>query len=156
MTDPGASDSGLDQACARNLAFRTGRYARTSGVARKATSGCKRNSLDSHRFNPLIASVWDLLTQFAGEPIELVDRCLRGRMAVSLTQALPELLVAMVERHELVSERKGRQRWLFVDGNVFVRDDPRPMGLGFHALRFPQFGSLARDLRLREEDLRDG
>jgi hypothetical protein len=106
--------------------------------------------------DPVLASVWDLLTQFAGEPIELVNRCLRARMAVSLTQALPDLLVAMVERHELVSERKGRQRWLFVDGNVFVRDDPRPMGLGFHALRFPQFGSLARDLRLREEDLRDG
>jgi hypothetical protein len=74
----------------------------------------------------------------------------------SLKQVLPDLLVAMAERHEIVSERKGRQRWLFVDGLSLVRDDPRPMGLGLHALRFPQLGSLARDLRLREEDLRDG
>ena len=88
--------------------------------------------------------------------MELVDGYLRDRSELSLKEALPQLLVAMAERHESVSERKGRQRWLFVEGTALVRDDPRPMGLGFHALRFPQFGSLARDLRLREGDLRDG
>lgn len=62
----------------------------------------------------------------------------------------------MVERHELVSQRKNRQRWLFVEGSTLVRDDPQAMGLGLHALRFPQLGSLARDVELREEDLRDG
>jgi hypothetical protein len=62
----------------------------------------------------------------------------------------------MVERHELVSKRKNRQRWLFVDGNTLVRDDPQAMGLGLHALRFPQLGSLARDVALRKEDLQDG
>jgi hypothetical protein len=105
--------------------------------------------------DPLLASTLDVLTQSAHEPMELVQRCLRQRMELSLKQALPELLIAMAERHEVVSERKGRQRWLFVDGAGFARDDPRPMGLGLHALRFPQFGSLARDLRLGEEDLRD-
>jgi hypothetical protein len=106
--------------------------------------------------DPISLSVWDVLTHSAREPLELVDRCLRRRMDHSLKQVLPDLLVAMAERHEIVSERKGRQRWLFVDGLSLVRDDPRPMGLGLHALRFPQLGSLARDLRLREEDLRDG
>ena len=106
--------------------------------------------------DPLLASQQDLLTQSAREPMEIVHQYLRQRMELSLKQALPDLLVAMAERHEVVSDRKGRQRWLFVDGSTFVRDDPRPMGLGLHALRFPQFGSLARDLRLREEDLRDG
>jgi hypothetical protein len=105
--------------------------------------------------DPISSSVWDALSHSASEPIELVDRSLRRRMELSLKQALPELLVAMAERHELVSERKGRQRWLFVDGATLVGDDPRPMGLGLHALRFPQLGSLARDFRLREEDLRD-
>jgi hypothetical protein len=30
------------------------------------------------------------------------------------------------------------------------------MGLGLHSLRFPQLGSLVRDLDLREVDLRHG
>ena len=104
--------------------------------------------------DPVLPSVWDMLRQMTGEPIELVDRCLRRRTELPLRRVLPDLLIAMAERHELVSQRKGRQRWLFADGSVIVRDDPRPMGLGLHALRFPQLGSLARDLRLREEDLR--
>jgi len=106
--------------------------------------------------DPLLPAVWDSLLQMAREPVELVDRCLRQRMDRSLAEALPDLLLAMVERHELVSQRKNRQRWLFVDGNTLVRDDPQAMGLGLHALRFPQFGSLARDVALREEDLKDG
>jgi hypothetical protein len=106
--------------------------------------------------DPLLASIRDLLSQSAREVMELVDGCLRDRSELSLKEALPQLLVAMAERHETVSERKGRQRWLFVEGTTLVRDDPRPMGLGFHALRFPQFGSLARDLHLVEGDLRDG
>ncbi len=103
--------------------------------------------------DPLLPAVWDSLSQMAREPVELVDRCLRLRMDRSLAEALPDLLLAMVERHELVSQRKNRQRWLFVDGNALVRDDPQAMGLGLHALRFPQLGSLARDVELRKEDL---
>ena len=103
--------------------------------------------------DPLLPAVWDSLGQMAREPVELVDRCLRLRMDRSLAQALPDLLLAMVERHELVSQRKNRQRWLSVDGNALVRDDPQAMGLGLHALRFPQLGSLARDVELHKEDL---
>jgi len=106
--------------------------------------------------DPLLPTVWDSLIQMAREPAELVDRCLRQRMERSLAEALPGLVLAMMERHELVSQRKNRQRWLFVEGNALVRDDPQAMGLGLHALRFPQLGSLARDVELSEEDLRNG
>ena len=106
--------------------------------------------------DPLLPAVWELLIQMAPEPVELVDRCIHRRMDQSLTAVLPELLQAMGERHEVVSERKNRQRWIFVENNRLVRDDPQAMGLGLHALRFPQLGSLARDIGLREEDLRNG
>lgn len=106
--------------------------------------------------DPLLPAVWDSLLQMAGEPAELVDRCLRKRMDRSLAEVLPELILAMAERHELVSKRKNRQRWLFVEDSALVRDDPQTMGLGLHALRFPQLASLASDVELREEDLRSG
>lgn len=103
--------------------------------------------------DPLFAVVRESLLQAAGEAIGLIESCLGQRMDQSLTEVLPQLLLSMVERHELVSRRKNRQRWLFVNGSTIVRDDPQAMGLGLHALRFPQLGSLARDLNLREEDL---
>ncbi|MGH7896346.1 MAG: hypothetical protein ACREQQ_00215 [Candidatus Binatia bacterium] len=106
--------------------------------------------------DPLLPVVWESLVQMAREPVELIERCLRQKMDRSLVEALPQLLLSMVERHELVSQRKNRQRWLFIEGSTIVRDDPQAMGLGLHALRFPQLGSLARDLHLREEDLRNG
>ena len=106
--------------------------------------------------DPLLPAVWEALTQNVREPVELIDRCLRSHMDLSLEAALPGLLEAMIERHQLVSQRKNRQRWLFIDGNALVRDDPQTMGLGLHALRFPQLGSLAHDIELSEEDLRDG
>jgi hypothetical protein len=106
--------------------------------------------------DPLLPLVWGALVQMAREPVELVERCLRQRMGQSLAEALPHLLLSMVERHELVSQRKNRQRWLFVEGTTVVRDDRQAMGLGLHALRFPQLGSLARDLNLHEADLHHG
>lgn len=106
--------------------------------------------------DPLLPAVWDNLIEMVREPVELVDCCLRQRMDLSLEGALPGLFHAMVERHELVSQRKNRQRWLFIEGASMIRDDPRTMGLGLHSLRFPQLGSIARDIDLCEEDLRDG
>lgn len=106
--------------------------------------------------DPMLPTVWDALTQLAPEPVELVDRGLRRRMGGSLADAMPSLLSAMVERHELVSQRKNRQRWLCAEGTALVRDDPQAMGLGLHALRFPQLGSIARDIGLGKEDLRGG
>jgi hypothetical protein len=102
----------------------------------------------------LLPTVWDHLTQLVPEPSELVDRCLRGQMHLSLEAALPGLLQSLIERHETVSRRKNRQRWVFCDGDVLVRDDPQTMGMGLHALRFPQLGSLMQDLDVTEEDLR--
>ena len=106
--------------------------------------------------DPLLPVVWETLAQMAREPVEIIERCLRQKLDRSLAEVLPQLLLSMVERHELVSQRKNRQRWLFVEGTTIVRDDPQAMGLGLHALRFPQLGSLARDLNLREEDLHHG
>jgi hypothetical protein len=106
--------------------------------------------------DPLLPVVWESLVQMAREPVDLIECCLKQKMDGSLTEVLPQLLLSMVERHELVSQRKNRQRWLFVERATIVRDDPREMGLGLHALRFPQLGSLARDLHLGEEDLRHG
>jgi hypothetical protein len=105
--------------------------------------------------DPLLPAVWDLLIQMAREPVDLVDRCFCKRMDRTLVAVLPELLLAMAERHELVSKRKNREPWLLVEGNALIRDDPYAMGLGLHSLRFPQLGSLARDIDLREEDLLD-
>ena len=104
----------------------------------------------------LLPTVWDLVSLAAREPAELIDLYLRQRMDLSLAEALPSLLLAMVERHELVSERKSRQRWLFAQGPELIRDDLQDLGLGLHALRFPQLGSLARDVGLHNEDLHRG
>ncbi|MEZ6051288.1 MAG: hypothetical protein R3C02_07880 [Planctomycetaceae bacterium] len=106
--------------------------------------------------DPILPAVWDNLVQLGREPIELVDRYLRQRADHSLEGAVPDLFHAMVEHHELVSQRKNRQRWLFIEDNSLIRDDPQRMGLGLHSLRFPQLGSIARDIDLREEDLHDG
>ena len=103
-----------------------------------------------------LPTVMDALSHHAREPLELIERCLRTRMDRSLKDLAPDLLTAMVERHEVVSQRKNRQRWLCIEGTTIVRDDPQQMGSGLHALRFPQLGSLIRDLGLRVEDLRDG
>lgn len=104
----------------------------------------------------LLPTVMDALSQHAREPLEIIERCLRSRMDRPLKQLAPDLLKAMVERHQVVSKRKNRQRWLCVEGDTIVRDDPQQMGAGLHALRFPQLGSLIRDLGLRAEDLRNG
>ncbi len=103
--------------------------------------------------DPLLTTVRDPLLRMAREPIELVERCLCQRMEYSLTEILPDLIGAMVAHHELVSQRKNRQRWLYIEGCTLYRDEPQNMALGMHALRLPQLESLARDLALREEDL---
>ena len=106
--------------------------------------------------DPMLATVWDTLTQLAHEPIELIDRGLRQRMQGSLVDALPDLILAMAERHEVVSHAKNRQRWLCVEGTSLARDVPQEMGLGMHSLRFPQLGSISHDSDLRMKDLRGG
>ena len=83
----------------------------------------------------------------------LVMEYLPGR---SLAEAFPDLVAAMVARHEAVSMNKNRQRWCYLDGDVLVKDDLQEMQVGFHAFRFPQLYSLCWDLGLRAEDLGHG
>lgn len=104
----------------------------------------------------LLSVVWETLATTAREPMAMIDQGLRAQMQRSLAEVLPALLLKMVAHHEVVSQRKSRQRWLFAEGNVLLRDDIQTMGLGLHALRFPQLGSLARDLDLVATDLRHG
>ena len=92
--------------------------------------------------------------ELAGTPvITLLD-------ALPLDKALAEsyesLLQVMVARHEDVSLGKNRQRWCYLDSGFVVRDDLRPLGIGWHAMRFPQLQSLCRDLRLGKGDLIHG
>lgn len=93
------------------------------------------------------------LIKLAGEPVELLNTVLQQNMSKSLTEVLPALFEAMVNRHGMVSQRKNRQAWLAAKDGVLRKDDPQRMGVGFHSLRFPQLASLARDIGLREEDL---
>jgi hypothetical protein len=86
----------------------------------------------------------------------LADAVLRSRPERSLTEAYPDLVGAMVERHEIVSVHKNRQRWCCMDGETVVKDDLQAMQVGFHSFRFPQLYSLCRDLDLHSEDLRNG
>lgn len=72
-----------------------------------------------------------------------------------LTDVYPQLIEAMVVRHEQVSLAKNRQRWLYQEGGELVKDELRPMMFGWHAMRFPQVAALCADLRLQQEDLSD-
>jgi hypothetical protein len=75
-----------------------------------------------------------------------------GRM---LSDAYPQLLSSLIERHGVVSENKNRQRWCYMDGNTVIRDDLQPMNLGFHAVRFPQLYAICADAALSRSDLTD-
>jgi hypothetical protein len=91
---------------------------------------------------------------------------LAGTPVITLLEALPPdkamadsyegLLQAMVARHEQVSINKNRQRWCYLQNDALVRDDLRPLQIGWHAMRFPQLFALCKDLHLTKEDLVDG
>jgi hypothetical protein len=102
--------------------------------------------------DPPLASVTDYL---AGTPaLILCDSILRSKPDRPLSDAFPDLVVAMVERHQVVSANKNRQRWCFLEGDTVTKDDLQEMQIGFHAFRFPQLFSLCWDLGLKQEDLR--
>lgn len=104
--------------------------------------------------DPALAAVGD---ELAGNPaLLLADAALRSRPERSLVEAFPDVVGAMVDRHQAVSLNKNRQRWCYLDGDVVVRDDLQEMQVGFHAFRFPQLFSLCWDLSLQAEDLRHG
>lgn len=74
----------------------------------------------------------------------------------SLADGYADLLQALVTRHEHVSTNKNRQRWCYLETGELVKDDLRPLGYGWHAMRFPQLWSLCRDLGLRPRDISNG
>jgi hypothetical protein len=73
-----------------------------------------------------------------------------------MAEAYDGLLQAMIERHEQVSLGKNRQRWCYYESGTILKDDLRPLGIGWHAMRFPQLHRLCRDLRLQKKDLAHG
>jgi len=105
------------------------------------------------RDRPLAAVADDLATNPA---FVLVHEALRSKPERCLTEVFPELVKAMVDRHQVVSLNKNRQRWCYFDGDIVRKDDLQAMRTGFHSFRFPQLLSLCRDLGLKQEDLRHG
>jgi hypothetical protein len=101
-----------------------------------------------------LAAVGDELA--ANPALLLADATLRSRPERSLLEAFPEVVGAMVDRHQAVSLNKNRQRWCYLDGDVVVKDDLQEMQVGLHAFRFPQLFSLCWDLGLQAKDLRHG
>ena len=75
-----------------------------------------------------------------------------------LANSFAGLMESMVARHEQVSINKNRQRWCYLEGSGrrLVKDDIRPLGVGWHSMQFPQLFSLCRDLRLTKDDLGHG
>jgi len=101
--------------------------------------------------DPPLTFVADYL---AGTPaLILCDSVLRSKPDRSLLDAFSDLVGAMVERHQVVSANKNRQRWCLLEGDAVVKDDLQEMQIGFHAFRFPQLFSLCWDLGLKQEDL---
>jgi hypothetical protein len=74
----------------------------------------------------------------------------------SLADSFPDLLSTMVDRHEIVSKGKNRQRWCYLEGTTLMKDELRPLGVGWHSMRFPQLFSLCRDLRLQKDEIVHG
>jgi hypothetical protein len=110
-----------------------------------------------------------LLRRVQRDPAFLASaRDLNGMPPLTLTQVLPaekslaesfaRLIEAMIVRHEQVSKNKNRQRWCYLDetGQQLVKDDLRSVGVGWHAMRFPQLFSLCRDVQLTKGDLSHG
>jgi hypothetical protein len=87
-----------------------------------------------------------------------VDRVLdyRGQLATKTPRELLEALVRdFALRHREESTRKGKGEWFQLDGTELVRCEPRQLRPLVHSLRFAQLASLARDLRLRPEEVAD-
>ena len=92
--------------------------------------------------------------ELAGSPVITLLEVLS--LDKPLAESYGDLLQSMVARHEQVSLGKNRQRWCYLDSGTVVKDDLRPLGIGWHAMRFRQLHSLCRDLRLGKEELVNG
>jgi hypothetical protein len=91
-------------------------------------------------------------------PTPMVERLLEWRRDAGTSSAgamFARLLPDLIEHHAEVSARKGKGHWIEMDGKELVRNDPRPLRLMLHSLRFAQLQQLAADLKLRPEDVVD-
>jgi hypothetical protein len=72
-----------------------------------------------------------------------------------LVASFASLIESQVIRHEQVSINKNRQKWCHFDeaGQQLVKADHRLLGVGWHAMRFPQLYALCSDVRLTKDDL---
>jgi hypothetical protein len=92
------------------------------------------------------------------DPIPIVERMLVWTRDAGIERAgemVTRLLPELVEHHRDVSVKKGKGEWLLTDGDELVKNDPRPMRLLLHSLRFAQLGQLAADLQLQPKDVDD-
>jgi len=138
--------AGRKAAAARDLVEKL--FVEDSAAARAAFGGVLLARVSADDVQGTVAA------ELAGTPvITLLDSLLPNK---TLAESYESLLQAMVERHEDVSLGKNRQRWCYLDSGFVVKDDLRPLGIGWHAMRFPQLQSLCRDLRLGEGDLDHG
>ncbi len=69
--------------------------------------------------------------------------------------ATRKLLVELVAWHRSVSDDKGKEAWLRLEGEEIVCGDLHDFTVGIHSYRFPQLLSLCRDVKLTREDLSD-
>ncbi len=101
---------------------------------------------------PLAVLANDLI---ANPAFVLAQEILRSRPDRSLADAYPDLVRTMIERHEVVSLHKNRQRWCWLKDDVVFKDDLQEMRVGFHSFRLPQLYSLCRDLRLNRKEFKE-
>lgn len=78
----------------------------------------------------------------------IVSRSVLNHGHKSVEEVLLQLVPHLVQHHQQVSERKGKQTWLRLDGPEIYADDAHVMALGFHSYRFPQLFSVLKDLDL--------
>jgi hypothetical protein len=97
------------------------------------------------------ACLGTVAVELAGTPVVMLLEALSPDK--TMAESYEGLLQAMVARHEQVSLGKNRQRWCYLDSGAVAKDELRPLGVGWHAMRFPQLHSLCWDLRLGKEDL---
>jgi len=104
--------------------------------------------------DPVFASVG---SEISDHPLYfLIEPMLPKPGRQCLAKLFPALAELMLCRHEQVSQNKNKQRWFFSEGAEFARDDLQDMGIGFHAMRFPQLYRLCDDIGLTREDLSYG
>jgi hypothetical protein len=88
------------------------------------------------------------------ELVELLQYTLLSERRETLGRLLSDWVNVLIDRHEKVSDRKGKEVWIRNYGNEMRAVDAHQMALGFHSYRMPQIISLIRDVRMERRDLK--